>query len=52
MSGVQVVRRANGPVVADVVVPPSKSIANRALICAALSAGESEIVGLAPGDDT
>ncbi len=52
MSGVQVVRRANGPVVADVAVPPSKSIANRALICAALAAGESEIVGLAPGDDT
>ncbi len=52
MSAVQVVRRADGPVVADVVVPPSKSIANRALICAALAAGESEIVGLAPGDDT
>ncbi len=46
------VRRADGPVVADVAVPPSKSIANRALICAALAAGESEIVGLAPGDDT
>ncbi len=46
------VRRANGPVVADVAVPPSKSIANRALICAALAAGESEITGLAPGDDT
>lgn len=49
---VQTVRRADGPVVADVVVPPSKSIANRALICAALAAGESEITGLAPGDDT
>lgn len=46
------IRRAEGPVVADVAVPPSKSIANRALICAALSAGESEIIGLAPGDDT
>lgn len=46
------IRRAEGPVIADVAVPPSKSIANRALICAALSAGESEIVGLAPGDDT
>jgi len=46
------VRRADGPVIADVVVPPSKSIANRALICAALAAGESEIVGIAPGDDT
>lgn len=52
MSDVREIRRADGPVVADVVVPPSKSIANRALICAALSSGESEIVGLAPGDDT
>ncbi|MFT4867085.1 MAG: 3-phosphoshikimate 1-carboxyvinyltransferase, partial [Ilumatobacter sp.] len=46
------VRRAEGPVIADVVVPPSKSIANRALICAALAEGESEITGIAPGDDT
>jgi len=46
------VRRAVGPVVADVPVPPSKSIANRALVCAALAEGESEILGLAPGDDT
>lgn len=52
MSGVRTIRRADGPIVADVAVPPSKSIANRALICAALAAGESEIVGLAPGDDT
>lgn len=47
-----IVRRADGPVVADVAVPPSKSIANRALICAALADGESTIFGLAPGDDT
>jgi 3-phosphoshikimate 1-carboxyvinyltransferase len=47
-----IVRRADGPVVADVLVPPSKSIANRALICAALADGESTIIGLAPGDDT
>jgi 3-phosphoshikimate 1-carboxyvinyltransferase len=33
-------------------VPPSKSITNRALVCAALAGGESEIVGIAPGDDT
>ena len=46
------VRRADGPVIADVVVPPSKSIANRALICAALAEGESKISGIAPGDDT
>ncbi len=46
------VRRADGPVIADVRVPPSKSIANRALICAALAHGNSEIIGIAPGDDT
>lgn len=46
------VRRAEGPVIAEVAVPPSKSIANRALVCAALAGGESEIVGMAPGDDT
>lgn len=46
------VQRADGPVVADVVVPPSKSIVNRALICAALADGSSEIAGIAPGDDT
>jgi 3-phosphoshikimate 1-carboxyvinyltransferase len=46
------VRRSDGPVIADVMVPPSKSIANRALICAALADGESEITGIAPGDDT
>jgi 3-phosphoshikimate 1-carboxyvinyltransferase len=51
-SSVKVVRRAEGPVIADVTVPPSKSIANRALVCAALAEGESEITGLAPGDDT
>ena len=33
-------------------VPPSKSITNRALICAALVDGTSEIIGVAPGDDT
>lgn len=52
MTTTHTVRRADGPVIADVAVPPSKSIANRALICAALSAGESQILGLAPGDDT
>jgi 3-phosphoshikimate 1-carboxyvinyltransferase len=46
------VRRADGPVIADVRVPPSKSIVNRALICAALVDGTSEIIGVAPGDDT
>jgi 3-phosphoshikimate 1-carboxyvinyltransferase len=52
MTDVHTVRPAEGPVIADVAVPPSKSIANRALVCAALAGGESEIVGLAPGDDT
>jgi 3-phosphoshikimate 1-carboxyvinyltransferase len=46
------VQRADGPVIADVIVPPSKSIANRALVCAALAEGTSEILGVAPGDDT
>jgi 3-phosphoshikimate 1-carboxyvinyltransferase len=46
------VQRADGPVIAEVTVPPSKSIVNRALVCAALADGTSEIVGVAPGDDT
>ncbi|HSM64684.1 MAG TPA: 3-phosphoshikimate 1-carboxyvinyltransferase [Ilumatobacteraceae bacterium] len=46
------VQRADGPVIADVHVPPSKSIVNRALVCAALAEGTSEITGIAPGDDT
>jgi 3-phosphoshikimate 1-carboxyvinyltransferase len=46
------VRRSDGPVIAEVTVPPSKSIVNRALVCAALADGSSEIVGVAPGDDT
>jgi 3-phosphoshikimate 1-carboxyvinyltransferase len=46
------VRRADGPVIAQVAVPASKSIVNRALVCAALADGHSEIRGIAPGDDT
>jgi 3-phosphoshikimate 1-carboxyvinyltransferase len=46
------VPRADGPVLATVEVPGSKSLSNRALVCAALADGESEITGLAPGDDT
>jgi 3-phosphoshikimate 1-carboxyvinyltransferase len=46
------VQRSDGPVVAQVAVPPSKSIVNRALVCAALADGLSEITGVAPGDDT
>ncbi|MGA9277363.1 MAG: 3-phosphoshikimate 1-carboxyvinyltransferase, partial [Ilumatobacter sp.] len=52
MTEVRTIRLAEGPVIAEVRVPPSKSIANRALVCAALAGGESEILGLAPGDDT
>lgn len=35
-----------------VLVPGSKSIANRALVCAALAKSESVISNCAPGDDT
>lgn len=35
-----------------VVVPGSKSVSNRALVCAALAAGESTLRGVADGDDT
>lgn len=34
------------------VVPGSKSVANRMLICASLATGSTEIVGLPDGDDT
>lgn len=46
------VRPTIGPVIADVTVPSSKSIANRALICSALGDGDSILHGIAPGDDT
>lgn len=41
-----------GPLATVVHVPGSKSVANRALVCAALADGESEVRGVAPGDDT
>ena len=43
---------ALGEIWATVDVPGSKSIANRALVCAALAHGTSVIRHLAPGDDT
>lgn len=43
---------AAGPLRGDVSVPGSKSISNRALICAALANGESRVSGVAGGDDT
>jgi len=42
----------DGPVDAVVAVPGSKSIANRALVCAALAVGTSELTNLPDGDDT
>ena len=41
-----------GRIDAVVVVPGSKSIANRALVCAALAAGTSELTNVPDGDDT
>ena len=52
MTGHLLVRTATGPVDASVDVPGSKSIANRALVCAALADGRSTIEGLPAGDDT
>ena len=46
------IRPASGPLSATVVVPGSKSIANRALVCAALASGVSAIVGVPDGDDS
>jgi len=40
------------PLDAEVTVPGSKSIANRALVCALLAEGSSELHGMAPGDDS
>ncbi len=40
------------PLSAVVEVPGSKSVANRALICAALAEGESQLDAVPPGDDT
>jgi 3-phosphoshikimate 1-carboxyvinyltransferase len=40
------------PIDAVVEVPGSKSITNRALVCAALAEGESRVERCAPGDDT
>jgi 3-phosphoshikimate 1-carboxyvinyltransferase len=41
-----------GPIDAVAVVPGSKSITNRALVCAALASGSSTIIGLLDSDDT
>ncbi len=49
---VYTVRRATGQPHGVVEVPGSKSLANRALVCAALADGISDITNLAPGDDS
>lgn len=41
----------SGPVDASVEVPGSKSLANRALVCALLADGQSTLTGLPDGDD-
>ncbi len=46
------VGRARGPLDAVVIVPGSKSIANRALICATLAHGSSVLINVPSGDDT
>ncbi|MEY3035028.1 MAG: 3-phosphoshikimate 1-carboxyvinyltransferase [Actinomycetota bacterium] len=43
---------AVGPIRATVVVPGSKSVANRVLVCAALADGTSRLSNLPDGDDT
>lgn len=43
---------ARGPVFCTIEVPGSKSIVNRALVCAALAEGRSRISPTAPGRDT
>jgi 3-phosphoshikimate 1-carboxyvinyltransferase len=52
MTGARRVRPLDGPVDAVVAVPGSKSIANRALVCAALAPGTSELANVPDGDDT
>lgn len=52
MTASKPIRRAQGPVDAVVTVPGSKSIANRALVCAALARGTSELSNVPDGDDT
>ncbi len=45
-------QRARQPVVGRVTVPGSKSITNRALICAAMARGPSNLVGVLDSEDT
>lgn len=49
---VRIGRSAGGPIDARVEVPGSKSLANRALVCAALARGRSQLRRVPGGDDT
>ena len=44
--------RPRGPLAGSVRVPGSRSIGNRALVCAALAPGASELAGMTESDDT
>ena len=52
MAAVLRLSAATRPIDAAVTVPGSKSIANRALVCAALADGDSRLRGVPGGDDT
>lgn len=52
MTGSVTVEPAESPLDAVVVVPGSKSIANRAIVCAVLAEGPSTIENVPDGDDT
>lgn len=52
MTIVQQVHTLKGPLAATVAVPGSKSVANRALVCAALAHGTSVLSNVPDGDDT
>lgn len=52
MAANRIIRLIEGPVDAVVRVPGSKSVANRALVCAALANGASIITNAPDGDDT
>ncbi len=52
MTDVLAVPTVSRPIDADVVVPGSKSITNRALLVAALADGDSELTGALHSDDT
>jgi 3-phosphoshikimate 1-carboxyvinyltransferase len=52
MADEKLITPANGPVRGTLRPPGSKSITNRALLCAALARGESELIGALDSEDT